>query len=720
VNLKKLLFENTSTQFMKTIFLSACIASWVALSGFQATIQDALPPGGVSGSGTTLPGSNLPATSVTNPSANTITLDPQGTVWEQAIALNKFCAAFKKDKNALVTVIDKKSLSYPNNMRVPSLIALINDPKTTLPARSNDGGFQADVNYCKDCYATFKDYLPEITMIVGGDDNNKSALAHSGLLSAAAASSNLAYAITDIALERAQQDLLTVYAQKWIEALESGGTSKELVKLTPNTWAMLKGATQGSEPPPLSDGAAWKGAFQTDLDNLRYNAPKVVTSLISGDTSLRNTILYLNIALQSYLDNRDPVVALAALASHIHAVKESNKPTTVLYGALISSSILAQSILKPNKVYSDRYGMNSFLSFANASNAEILTFVNLVNDKYNYLLEGTRNTIFTVNSLQQLLATRDYIVRVISKLDAINKKMASVQNFSNTEGKFEAVNDALAGLVDILSYSKEYFTSIRQSGLAGQIDGCLPYADALMHISRGSQQRKYGEVVSGTIQLVDFIRDSVSDNTQAIAKLQSINEFLRKYGMLMADLLMAKDADASKAALKKAIEPLGSWRTKQNTSFAASITTMPGIASGYEWTVASTSNTNYQGGFYAVTLPVGLDVSWSKATGNNCAWSVLVQVLDLGALLNYRPGPQNQVQNTPTVDFRQVLSPGLFLVCHFKKSPIIAGIGYSYSPSLRQIKDNNLVDGANSHRLGLIIGVDVNLFYLAIKKSKGK
>ena len=103
--------------------------------------------------------------------------------------------------------------------------------------------------------------------------------------------------------------------------------------------------------------------------------------------------------------------------------------------------------------------------------------------------------------------------------------------------------------------------------------------------------------------------------------------------------------------------------------------------------------------------------------------SIFVSVIDLGGLLTFRANGDTAlevdstrvVEDDPQIGFKQIVSPGLYLVLGVSKSvPLSIGGGVSLHPGLRRIRDETTGDSrtTSTRRIAIFGAVDVPLFKL--------
>ncbi|MFH6987908.1 M43 family zinc metalloprotease [Flavobacterium collinsii] len=191
---------------------------------------------------------------------------------------------------------------------------------------------------------------------------------------------------------------------------------------------------------------------------------------------------------------------------------------------------------------------------------------------------------------------------------------------------------------------------------------------------------------------------------------QSKNELL----IVAAEIAADKDGTKIKAILHDYVEPIGTSTLKRISPFNISLNSYAGINFGYEDIGDPNAKDSWYGG---VTAPIG--VSFSFRPSSVGSWSVFLEILDLGSLVNVRF--KNDETTYDDLRFEQFLSPGIGLFYNFRNTPLTIGGRYNYISNLRTITYNdgvsNVVEtGQNVSRLSFSILIDIPLFTIYNKK----
>lgn len=193
---------------------------------------------------------------------------------------------------------------------------------------------------------------------------------------------------------------------------------------------------------------------------------------------------------------------------------------------------------------------------------------------------------------------------------------------------------------------------------------------------------------------------------------QSNNELI----IVAAEIAADTDGSKIKAILKDSVDPIGTSALKRISPCNISLNSYAGINLGYETIEDPNAKDSWYGG---VTAPIGISVSFLPSSVGS--WSIFLEVLDLGSLVNVRF--KNDETTYDDLRFEQFLSPGAGIFYNFKNTPLTIGGRYNYISNLRTITYNDGVSdivetGQNVSRVSFSILFDIPLFTIYNKKRK--
>jgi len=220
------------------------------------------------------------------------------------------------------------------------------------------------------------------------------------------------------------------------------------------------------------------------------------------------------------------------------------------------------------------------------------------------------------------------------------------------------------------------------------------------------QAERYGSAIQNLVNMLSTVATS-SPNVES--RWQRTSQELLFYGNFMANVASAQNADDMRSALLGAALPPGSSRVKREESFNIGLNTYLGLGGGVE-VLNNGDAMNKTAGTIGLSLPVGLSVSWKFKKEHALSYSVLLSVLDLGAVAAFRLGDPN-AEALPDLKIENFVAPGAYFLFNIPRSPFSMGVGSQYGPRVRSITAANGVQSqASAWRWGGFIGMDVPIF----------
>lgn len=550
--------------------------------------------------------------------------------------------------------------------------------------------------------------------------------------------SAIIYGITDFVIKRAKEELIETYLNEWYQKLNN---DKIIQPLIPQTLSVYNAFMNDNALNIAKYGDKWKNAFQEDIRNIPVQLQNedyinIILTRVNISNDLKTQLLPViaggdelvyNLYLKKHLVN-----ILAGISSkYLNGTDTLKAP--VFKRAIVLASLLAKVCgkMETNNNYQlenidDLSKMDvdtwqiflKLLYLRNKKDIEVITgmeaakFCNMINNKGAIERFGNliRESITILNSYQTLLSgTNAQTTKQLSLDDSRKLFDLSYQILDNTVNYMELMN---IGSEVINTYKN----NIR------------PYFINLSEIGEGVSTLQYGKVLDGCIGVIRKTASFGSNNLDS-----STIKNLQRYGSFMVNVLTAQDANEVETALDE-IVPKGQYQLKNTKSFTASLSAYPGIFTGAEtikkYRTDNTGSIDYKLGKTSSTalslspyLPIGIDLSFGdklkvrKGIERRASTNVFFQLLDLGAVLNYRINSDSTVSSNPDVSFKQMLSPGIALMRHFSNSPLSLGVGVNYTPDLRKINQGGIVYEQNALRYGIFLGVDVTGLIIHSSKS---
>lgn len=165
--------------------------------------------------------------------------------------------------------------------------------------------------------------------------------------------------------------------------------------------------------------------------------------------------------------------------------------------------------------------------------------------------------------------------------------------------------------------------------------------------------------------------------------------------------------------MNSVLEPVGTYTYKRSSAFTLGINAYPGLGAGAEMLEADLDKAKGVGG---LASPVGLELSWGR--GLLGLRGIFFSALDLGAIATYRfSGETDASVNSPQVGWKQLVSPGVYLLVQGKSHPLTLGFGAQLTPELRKVDTAGKQEDKNALRLGAFLSVDIPLLTLYVKHN---
>jgi len=252
-----------------------------------------------------------------------------------------------------------------------------------------------------------------------------------------------------------------------------------------------------------------------------------------------------------------------------------------------------------------------------------------------------------------------------------------------------------------------------------------PAVDIAYHIST----KKYSAAIYDASILLSALNELKETTTDKNGKTKEekyngfkpITKSFLKYGTLISTVANAQSSDEVKNAIEASVLPVGSSSIKRNSNWSISINAYVG---GY-WSYQSNQN---QIPIMGLSAPIGVNFSkgglnkWFNGFSSSGNWGGLsanIQIIDLGALVNYYllKGDTASIPNDFTVRLSNIFAPGFNLCYNIPKTPLSIAWGGQYIPTLykyEQINGTNQLTPTNAFRMQFSLLVDIPMYNLKV------
>lgn len=195
-----------------------------------------------------------------------------------------------------------------------------------------------------------------------------------------------------------------------------------------------------------------------------------------------------------------------------------------------------------------------------------------------------------------------------------------------------------------------------------------------------------------------IIREGIENGINPLdLKLQSREyQHFKRYILFFAQLSEAESSEQVKALLKEVTLPAVSFGIKrQPQEFHLMISAYLGYSAGAE---SVPDDSEYEKSFSGLVAPLGLEYSYGLRSG--ASLSIMVAPFDFGHPINLEWQDKEE-----SVEFSDIVVPGVYFSYGLSKTPITFGIGYSRGRALRTESDSE-------GRIMAFVAFDMPLFQL--------
>lgn len=561
---------------------------------------------------------------------------------------------------------------------------------------------------------------------------------------------NIAEGLATFLLKRSKEELNVAFFNRFTEYIRSYPATGVLFPKTSSTLKTLY-SYQYSQMLPIL-----RGAFQKDFN-----------SLLANSLNLRDSSKYDGYSENSRIKDR---------ADKIIKIFDSS-PGRALAGALIIADGLSIGI-NPADIISNLADDKICTDFPDDYLSNVIRF----SDLFSKSLRSNSNDIWVNGSdLEDLVNNRTAFRIYLGLLYSSDKKSKNPIRFTIGTSKFsfqqllETINDKLGTNADPIKTFRflESFANLTRA--MSQYDrsfGMIKIQTFKNEEINTQDQPYFTAVTDFIINSIRFITENIDINlkepglTQEVLKYISVAEDARlcvydlrdkdytalilnsysllsevlspdsawnkeyiKYGIFMANVLCAQNADEVSAALEAAALPVGSSSIKRETNFSISLNSFIGPHVGGEYLPRLESQ---KWGFVTgITAPVGVAFSWGNlghrrnhdqgkigVNGKICGGksiSLFIPVVDVGSLATFRIANDSS-KVASEIKLANIISPGLYLYYGFGKCPVSIGIGGQLGPQLRSVTASEINIDKNYYlKFGFDIVIDIPIFNFYVK-----
>ena len=227
--------------------------------------------------------------------------------------------------------------------------------------------------------------------------------------------------------------------------------------------------------------------------------------------------------------------------------------------------------------------------------------------------------------------------------------------------------------------------------------------------------------IMGLARLIDerdhkpLLNSVITSSLQAAETQKLVTSSQSRFLNLISTLALTGEEDSVnyRDLMNAVLEPVGSYAYKRQARFTVALNSYPGLAGGAETLSGDVRDAKAVGG---LACPVGLELNWG--TGIAGLRGIFISAFDLGAVATYRfSATDADYANSPQIGWKQLVSPGIYLLLQQRDHPITLGLGMQLTPELRKVSADTTESAKNALRAGAFLSMDIPLFTLYVKHN---
>lgn len=275
---------------------------------------------------------------------------------------------------------------------------------------------------------------------------------------------------------------------------------------------------------------------------------------------------------------------------------------------------------------------------------------------------------------------------------------------------------------------------INVNGEQVKIDSVISLSKKGLSIYSSIIDKDYNRIIPDVIYLMKILMNNDNGVIANPEFLELVNAF-SKYGNFIEAVAKAETSDELSEIIKKEITSFD-YLKKRSSLSSITLSAHPGVFAGVERLNEKTNDKDKT--LLGLTAPIGIEWTynirkWKSKSGSakhlhymkndkvktlsSATLGFFVQLVDIGAVVNYRLN-DSESELPESITFKQVFSPGGAVHYGFRNSPITLGIGYQYTPEIRQVTVDDIVEKSNAGRVFVRFTWDIN-FIKFYAKTKG-
>ncbi|MEP7375628.1 MAG: hypothetical protein ABI675_19685 [Chitinophagaceae bacterium] len=230
-----------------------------------------------------------------------------------------------------------------------------------------------------------------------------------------------------------------------------------------------------------------------------------------------------------------------------------------------------------------------------------------------------------------------------------------------------------------------------------ELDKAFSDASKGLQIAHDVAVRNYNAAVIGILK---FISDAVKPYLETKPHLQEFVSAFLKYGSFASNVVLSKDPDDIKEAIKSFVLPSGSSSLKKHNYFTISLNSYVGFVYGSSKKDYTTKGVSGQdstvklngGKSIGIYAPVGVGFNFGLGWKykNPGSLSIFLSLIDIGAVVGYRfVTDTGEISQKFKINLSNIFAPGGNVIVGLPNMPLSIGTGVQWIPVLQRDPRSN-------------------------------
>jgi hypothetical protein len=563
--------------------------------------------------------------------------------------------------------------------------------------------------------------------------------------------------IADFIVKRTKQELSIAFFDNFKQKLES----KEFVDLQtvfPQTYTTLQAiGDQIYQYPAYLKGL--QSAFRADLDVLDENLP----SIINNHPAFWNSHPEWKATLESsfYLfgeikNKNHPGQILRDYPVNYLDPLNKNWKAAIQTLQLFSESLRNDSVSEDNSYWVNAKQVRKVIT--NPKSFSIYLGLLYQQIKINYPngivftnAKGDTTTLLSIIGklspiADTLRAYGNFISQMAERTDKLNALIKNNNEPTTDSAKFQQYYAYYSATLSLLKQAatisqlpyvrnvvpnlpaslKDYFDVAAATGYlvldvkSKNYSGAIVQASIIYDIVKAKPASQKTDSSNHPNNIVSNIAQTNTLTPEEVKGIEATKNSLLKYGSFMAAVSIAKTPADVQNAIEAIALPVGSARIKRESEWNIALNAYCGLYGGAE--KIKGVDDGYKMNAYGITAPIGFAFSYGGIKHNpkhgGKSISLFLSLVDLGAVTAFRFS-NDSASKVPSVQLKDIVSPGLFLSYGLGKVPVSLNFGYQVGPLLRSVSLAENKYEKKYDRWSFSICVDLPLLNLYTKSKRG-